>query len=155
VSGFKFKINGGNFMATRMSSAVWEGNLKEGKGTMKVGRDAYEGPFSFASRFENGTGTNPEELIGAAEAGCFSMALSNGLTKAGHTPKRISTTAKVNLEMIGGGPKIMSIELDTEGEVPGIDEAKFKEIAEQTKKACPVSVALSGTEIKLNAKLKS
>jgi lipoyl-dependent peroxiredoxin len=154
VSGFKFKTRR-KFMATRTSSAVWEGNLKEGKGTMKVGRNAYEGPFSFASRFENGTGTNPEELIGAAEAGCFSMALSNGLTKAGHTPKRISTTAKVNLEMIGGGPKITSIELDTEGEVPGIDEAKFKEIAEETKKACPVSVALSGTEIKLNARLKS
>jgi len=142
-------------MTTRTSSAVWEGNLKEGKGTMKVGRNAYEGPFSFASRFENGTGTNPEELIGAAEAGCFSMALSNGLTKAGHNPKRVSTTAKVNLEMVGGGPKITSIELDTEGEVPGIDEAKFKEIAEQTKKACPVSVALSGTEIKLNARLKN
>ena len=142
-------------MATRTSSAVWEGNLKEGKGTMKVGRNAYEGPFSFASRFENASGTNPEELIGAAEAGCFSMALSNGLSKAGHDPKRISTTAKVNLEMVGGGPKITSIELDTEGEVPEIDEAKFKEIAEQTKKACPVSVALSGTEIKLNARLKS
>ena len=82
-------------------------------------------------------------------------AVGAGLTKAGHTPKRISTTAKVNLEMAGGGPKITSIELDTEGEVPGIDEAKFKEIAEQTKKACPVSVALSGTEIKLNARLKN
>src|SRR5215472_18389697 len=99
-------------MATRTGSAVWEGTLKDGRGTMKLGSGAYEGPFSFASRFENGTGTNPEELIGAAEAGCFSMALSNGLGKAGHNPKRISTTAKVNLEMVGGGPKITSIELD-------------------------------------------
>jgi osmotically inducible protein OsmC len=142
-------------MATRTSSAVWEGNLKEGKGTMKVGRAGYEGPFSFASRFENGAGTNPEELIGAAEAGCFSMALSANLTKAGLQPTRVSTVAKVNLEMIGGGPKITSIDLECEGEVPGTDEAKFKELAEQTKKTCPVSVALAGTEIKLNARLKS
>jgi lipoyl-dependent peroxiredoxin len=142
-------------MATRTSSAVWEGNLKEGKGTMKVGHAGYEGPFSFASRFENGAGTNPEELIGAAEAGCFSMALSNGLTKAGHTPKRISATAKVNLNQVAGGFKITSIDLDCEGEVPGIDDAKFKEVAEQTKKTCPVSAALTGTEIKLNARLKS
>lgn len=141
-------------MATRTSSAVWEDNLKEGKGTMKVGRGAYEGPFSFASRFENGTGTNPEELIGAAEAGCFSMALSSNLTKAGHTPKRINTTARVNLEMIGGGPKITSIDLECEAEVPGIDDRTFQEQAELTKKNCPVSVALSGTEIKLNARLK-
>ena len=140
-------------MTTRTSSAVWEGNLKEGKGTMKVGRNAYEGPFSFASRFENGTGTNPEELIGAAEAGCFSMALSNGLTKAGHTPKRISTTAKVNLEMVGGGPKITTIDVKTEAEVPGIDEAKFREQAEHTKKTCPVSVVLAGAQINLDAKL--
>jgi len=142
-------------MATRTSSATWEGNLKEGKGTMKVGRGAYEGPFSFASRFENGAGTNPEELIGAAEAGCFSMAFSANLSKAGHQPKSVHTIAKVNLEMIGGGPKITSIDLDCEGDVPGIDNAKFKELAEQTKKTCPVSVALAGTEIKLNARLKS
>lgn len=122
---------------------------------MKVGANAYEGPFSFASRFENGPGTNPEELIGAAEAGCFSMALASNLGKAGHPPKRVSTQAQVKLEMIGGGPKITEIQLDCEGEVPGIDQAKFSEIAEQTKKTCPVSVALSGTEIKLNARLKS
>src|SRR5438874_5230665 len=115
-------------MATRTSSAIWEGNLKEGKGTMKVGRGAYEGPFSFASRFEDGAGTNPEELIGAAEAGCFSMALSANLSKAGHQPKSVHTIAKVNLEMIGGGPKITSIDLDCEGEVPGIVDAKFKEV---------------------------
>jgi osmotically inducible protein OsmC len=141
-------------MATRIGSAVWEGTVKEGKGRMKLGSGAYEGPYSFSSRFENGAGTNPEELIGAAEAGCFSMALSSNLSKAGHAPKRINTTAKVNLGQVGGGFKITSIDLDTEAEVPGIDQAKFNEVAEQTKKTCPVSVALAGTEIKLNARLK-
>src|SRR6187397_300237 len=140
-------------MATRTSSVTWEGNLKEGKGTMKVGRGAYEGPFSFASRFENGGGTNPEELIGAAEAGCFSMALSANLEKAGHPAKRISTTATVKLEMVGGGPKITAIDVKTEAEVPGIDEAKFQEQAEHTKKTCPVSVVLAGAQINLDAKL--
>jgi osmotically inducible protein OsmC len=141
-------------MATRTGSAVWEGTLKEGNGRMKLGSGAFEGPYSFSSRFENGTGTNPEELIGAAEAGCFSMALSANLSKAGHPPKRINTTAKVNLGQVGAGFKITSIDLDTEAEVPGIDKAKFDELAEQTKKTCPVSVALAGTEIKLNARLK-
>ncbi|PYI93813.1 MAG: peroxiredoxin [Verrucomicrobia bacterium] len=141
-------------MATRTGSAIWEGTLKEGKGRMKLGSGAYEGPYSFSSRFENGAGTNPEELIGAAEAGCFSMALSANLSKAGHPPKRINTNAKVSLGQVGGGFKITSIDLDTEAEVPGIDQAKFSELAEQTKKTCPVSVALAGTEIKLNAKLK-
>ena len=122
---------------------------------MKLGSGAYEGPYSFSSRFEQGTGSNPEELIGAAEAGCFSMALSSNLEKAGHPPRRISTTAKVMLEVIGGGPKITSIELDCEADVPGIDNEKFHEQAELTKQKCPVSVALAGTEIKLNARLKS
>lgn len=140
-------------MATRTGSAVWEGTLKEGKGRMKLGSGAYEGPYSFSSRFENGTGTNPEELIGAAEAGCFSMALSANLSKAGHAPKQINTTAKVNLGQVGAGFKITSIDLETEAEVPGLEEAKFNELAEQTKKTCPVSVALAGTEIKLNARL--
>jgi len=139
----------------RTGSAVWEGTLKEGKGTMKLGSGAYEGPFSFQSRFESGTGTNPEELIGAAEAGCFSMALSSNLGKAGFTPKRISTTAKVNMGTVDGGPKITSIEVETEAEVPGISEEQFQEQAEKTKKTCIVSVALAGTEIKLNAKLVS
>lgn len=134
-------------------SAVWEGTLKEGKGNMKLGSGAFEGAYSFKSRFENGGGTNPEELIGAAEAGCFSMALASNLSKAGHDPKRISTSANVKLEMLDGGPKITVIELHTEAEVPGIDDAKFQEQAEKTKKTCPVSVALSGTEIKLTAKL--
>ena len=141
-------------MATRTGSAIWEGTLKEGKGRMKLGSGAYEGPYSFSSRFENGAGTNPEELIGAAEAGCFSMALAANLSKMGHPPKRIDTTAKVNLGMVGGGPKITSIELDVEAEVPGVEAAKFQQQAEETKKTCPVSVALAGTEIKLNARLK-
>src|SRR5437588_3621932 len=141
-------------MATRTSSAIWEGNLKEGKGTMKVGRGAYEGPFSFASRFENGTGTNPEELIGAAEAACYSMALSANLEKAGFPPKRISTNARVNLDKGDSGFRIVSIELETEAEVEGIDDAKFQEQAELTKKTCPISQALTGTDIKLKATLK-
>src|ERR1700755_291355 len=108
-------------MAERKGSAIWEGTLKEGKGSMKLGSGAYEGPYSFKSRFEEGTGTNPEELIGAAEAGCFSMPLASNLTKACHAPKRISTTANVKLEMVDGGPKITVIEVTTEAEVPGID----------------------------------
>jgi lipoyl-dependent peroxiredoxin len=142
-------------MATRNASAVWNGTLKEGSGKMKLGSGAFEGAYSFSSRFEDGTGTNPEELIGAAEAGCFSMALSSNLAKAGHPPKQIRTQATVNLEMIGGGPKITSIVLDCEAEVPGVDDKAFQEQAELTKKNCPVSVALSGTEIKLKARLKS
>jgi lipoyl-dependent peroxiredoxin len=113
-------------MATRTGSAVWEGTLKQGRGTMKLGSGAFEGPFSFLSRFESGKGTNPEELIGAAEAGCYSMALS---------------------------AKITTIDLKIEAEVPGIDGAKFREQAELTKKTCPVSVALAGTQINLDAKL--
>jgi osmotically inducible protein OsmC len=140
-------------MAIRNASAVWEGNLKEGKGKMKLGSGAFEGAFSFASRFEEGTGTNPEELIGAALAGCYSMALSNGLAQAGHTPQRVQTSAKVNFEKAPDGFRITSITLNTEAKVPGIDEKKFLEHAENTKKTCPVSKALTGTEIKLQAKL--
>ncbi|CAN5289230.1 OsmC family protein [soil metagenome] len=140
-------------MPARKGTAVWEGTLKEGKGSMKLGSGAYEGPFSFQSRFEEGTGTNPEELIGAALAGCFSMALSANLEKAGHPGRRVSTVADVKLEMVEGGPKITTIELTTEAEVPGIDAAAFQEQAEKTRTGCPVSKALTGTEIKLNAKL--
>src|SRR3954454_16007209 len=125
-------------MITRKGSAVWEGTLKAGKGRVSLGSGAFEGQYSFSSRFESGTGTNPEELIGAAEAGCYSMALSANLEKAGHPAKRISTVATVKLEMVGGGPKITTIDLKTEAEVAGIDEAKFKEQAELTKKTCPV-----------------
>jgi lipoyl-dependent peroxiredoxin len=136
-------------MAVRASSAEWKGTLKEGAGTMKLGSGAYEGPFTFASRFESGKGTNPEELIGAAHAGCFSMFLSALLSNKGFVPT-IRTTATVHLE---AGPTITLIELDTEAEVPGIDEATFQQIAEEAKKGCPVSKALAGPEIKLKAKL--
>jgi osmotically inducible protein OsmC len=142
-------------MPARLGTAVWEGTLKEGKGSMKLGSGAYEGPFSFKSRFEEGTGTNPEELIAAALAGCFSMALSSNLEKAGHPAKRVDTRANVKLEMVEGGPRITTIELQNESDVPGIDEKSFQEQAEKTKAGCPVSKALTGTEIKLSAKLKS
>jgi len=140
-------------MAKRTASAVWDGTLREGKGTVRLGSGAFEGQYSFASRFEEGTGTNPEELIGAAHAGCFSMALAAGLTKAGHNPTRISTKANVSLEKVGEGFKITTIELNTEGEVPEIDEETFLNAAETAKKNCPVSQALTGVEITLNAVL--
>jgi lipoyl-dependent peroxiredoxin len=140
-------------MATRTGSAVWEGTLKQGKGSLKVGSGAYEGAYSFSSRFEEGKGTNPEELIGAAEAACFSMALSANLEKAGHTAKRISTTATVKLETVDGAPTITTIDLNTEADVPGIDDQVFQEQAEKTKKTCPVSRALAGPQISLKAKL--
>src|SRR3977135_3505938 len=117
-------------MATRTGEAQGEGTLKEGKGSMALGSGAFQGQYSFASRFENGSGTNPEELIGAAHAGCFSMALSARLEKAGHPAKRVSTTANVNLKAVEGGFKITSIDLQTEGDVPGMDEAAFLEQAE-------------------------
>jgi osmotically inducible protein OsmC len=137
-------------MAIRSSSAEWKGTLKQGSGTMKVGSGAYEGPFTFASRFESGRGTNPEELIGAAHAGCFSMFLSALLTDAGFTPARISTTAAVHLD---DGPEISLIELVTEAVVPNLTEAAFLKHAEAAKKGCPVSKALTGPKITLTAKL--
>jgi lipoyl-dependent peroxiredoxin len=141
-------------MAVRRSEATWEGNLIEGKGRMRLGSGAYEGPFSFQSRFESGSGTNPEELIGAAHAGCFSMALSAGLAKAGYTAKRIQTTAEVHLEKVGEGFKITRIHLTTDAEVPNLDQKTFREQAEKTKQTCPVSAALAGVEISLEARLK-
>ncbi len=140
-------------MTVRKSEAVWEGNLKEGKGRMRLGSGAYEGPFSFQSRFESGSGTNPEELIGAAHAGCFSMALSAGLGRAGYTATRIQTTADVHLEKVGEGFKITRIHLTTEAEVPNLDQKTFLEQAEKTKQTCPVSAALAGVEISLDARL--
>jgi lipoyl-dependent peroxiredoxin len=137
-------------MPVRKASAEWKGNLREGSGIMKLGSGAYEGAYTFASRFESGPGTNPEELVGAAQAGCFSMFLSSLLTKAGFTPTSIVTTASVHL---GDGPTITLIELSTEAVVPGIDNAAFQEQAEAAKKNCPVSKALAGPEIKLTAKL--
>ncbi len=137
-------------MAVRKASAVWKGTLREGAGTMKLGSGAYEGPFTYASRFEEGPGTNPEELIGAAHAGCFSMFLSALLSKAGFTPTSIETTATVTL---GAGPAITDIELNTQAAVPGLDEARLQEFANEAKAGCPVSKALAGVNIKLNAHL--
>ena len=137
-------------MTTRQSSAEWNGSLKEGTGRMRLGSGAYEGPFTFASRFESGPGTNPEELIGAAHAGCFSMFLSALLTKAGSPPTSIRTTATVHL---GEGPAIHLIELETVGDVPGMTAAQFADHAHAAKPACPVSKALAGPEIRLNARL--
>jgi lipoyl-dependent peroxiredoxin len=142
-------------MATRTGSAVWEGTLKQGKGSLKLGSGAFEGAYSFSSRFEEGKGTNPEELIGAAEAACFSMALASNLDKAGHPGRRINTTATVKLEMVNGAPTITTIDLNTNAEVPGIDDQAFQEQAEKTKKTCPVSRALAGLRINLTAKLTS
>jgi osmotically inducible protein OsmC len=137
-------------MAIRSSTAEWKGTLKEGSGTMKVGRSGYEGPFTYASRFESGPGTNPEELIGAAHAGCFSMFLAGLLTKAGFKPTRVATTATVHL---GDGPTITLIELDTHAEVPNLTEADLQKHAETAKKNCPVSKALTGPEIRMQAHL--
>lgn len=137
-------------MAVRTSEATWTGTLREGKGAMKIGQGAYEGPFTFASRFESGEGTNPEELIGAAHAGCYSMFLSALLTKAGFAPRRIHTTATVHLT---DGPTISLIELQCEAEVPGLDDKALQEHAEAAKKGCPVSKALAAVETKLNARL--
>jgi osmotically inducible protein OsmC len=121
---------------------------------MKLSSGAFEGAYSFSSRFEEGTGTNPEELIAAAHAGCFSMALSAGLERAGFTPIRVTTTARARFEKLEAGFRITQIELTTEAEVPGIDAAVFQEQAEAAKKGCPVSNALNPSiEIVLNARL--
>jgi len=140
-------------MPTRTATAEWKGDLKSGSGQMQVGSGAFDVPFSFKTRFEDAPGTNPEELIGAAHAGCFSMAFSNELAKAGHTPNRVQTTAKVHFGATDGGPAITKIELDCRADVPGIDNDAFQKLAEGAKKNCPVSKALAATEITLNATL--
>jgi osmotically inducible protein OsmC len=140
-------------MPTRSAEATWEGNLKEGKGSMKFAGGGYEGPYSFASRFESGKGTNPEELIAAAHAGCFSMALSHALAQAGFTPKRVHTTARVHLEKTADGFGIPRIDLVTEAEVPGISADAFRQQAEQAKQNCPVSKLLKAAQITLDARL--
>jgi len=141
-------------MALRTAEAKWDGSVKEGNGHIKLGSGAFEGQYSFASRFEEGTGTNPEELIGAAHAGCFSMALSAGLGRAGFTPESVQTTAKVHLTKGENGFDISRIELHCEAKVPDISQDKFMEQAEAAKSGCPVSRALAGTEITLEATLK-
>jgi len=143
-------------MPTRNGSAQWRGDLQGGDGTLRLGSGAWEGPYSFKSRFEEGDGTNPEELIGAAQAACYSMQLSAMLAGDGHTPDHVDTTAKVHLRFVDEKPTITKIELETEGKVPGIDDATFQDTAAKAKEACLVSRALAGVgEITLSAKLLS
>lgn len=137
-------------MPVRSSTAVWKGDLAKGSGTMRLASGAYEGVYTRGSRFDNEPGTNPEELIGAAHAGCFSMFLSSILSKDGYTVNRIETTARVHLDE---GPKISLIELETQADVAGIDERTFEKYARRAEKDCPVSRALSATKMELTAKL--
>ena len=140
-------------MPVRNAHASWEGNLQEGKGMMKLGSGAFQGAYSYKTRGEDEPGTNPEELVGAALAGCFSMALSSALGKAGFTPVRIQTNAQVHLGKVEGKSRITEINLTTEAEVPGISQEAFMKIAEETKSGCPVSAALTGVKITLAAHL--
>ena len=140
-------------MPTRTAEAVWNGSLMEGKGQLSVGSKAFSGPYDWKGRSGEGAGTNPEELLGAAHAGCFSMALSHQLAQAGKPPTRIKTTAKVSFEKQGEGFAITRIDLNTEAQVPGIDDAQFQKFANGAKEGCPVSKALKATPINLTAKL--
>jgi lipoyl-dependent peroxiredoxin len=142
-------------MPVRKANAEWRGDLKSGKGTVALGSGAWEGPYSFASRFEDGSGSNPEELIAAAHAGCFSMALSNMLAGAGHTPVSVRTKANVHLQLGDGGPKIDRIDLECDAEVPGISVEDFQTHAQSAKENCPISKVLAAAEITLVATLKS
>ena len=142
-------------MPTRSGSAVWKGDLQSGEGDLTVGDGVFEGAYSFKSRFEEGEGTNPEELIAAAHAACFAMAFSNILAENGHTPESVDARARAVLKDVDGAPTIARIELTAEGSVPGIDEEDYQRLAEQAKKECPVSRALAGvSEIRLEASLK-
>ena len=141
-------------MATRNGSAEWRGDLKGGSGTVRVGDGVFEGNYSFSSRFEEGEGTNPEELVAAAHAGCFAMALSLILTEADHPPESIKAEARVHLRIVDELPTIAKIDLDVEGAVPGLDEEAFSSYAEKAKDGCVVSRALAGVpEITLDARL--
>lgn len=143
-------------MPTRNASAAWEGGLRGGKGTFNGESGVIAGDYSFGSRFESGGGTNPEELLAAAEAACFSMALSGALERGGHKPERVETKAACTIEKVADGFKITRIRLDVTARVPGMDRDDFKDIAEATKSGCPVSVALLGNvEIDLEARLEA
>jgi osmotically inducible protein OsmC len=143
-------------MATRNARATWKGNLKEGEGTMALGSGVWEGPFSFKTRFEEGQGTNPEELIGAAEAACFSMQLSATLSEAGHVPDSVETDAKVHIRNIDGAPTISQIDLVTHAKIPGLDDATFQKTAQETREVCIISRALGGVgNITVEATLES
>ena len=142
-------------MPTSRASAVWEGKLKDGRGSFKAGSGAFSGPYTFATRFEGAKGTNPEELIAAAHAACFSMALSAGLEKLGKPATRVETSAACTIDVVDGAPKITKMELAVRGKVPGLDQAAFQKAAEEAKRGCPVSKALSGVpQITLDAKLE-
>jgi lipoyl-dependent peroxiredoxin len=141
-------------MATRNGSAEWRGDLPGGAGTLAVGDGVFEGSYSFSSRFEEGAGTNPEELIAAAHAACFAMAFSGILAEHGHAPESVRAEARVQLRNVDGAPTIARIDLDVEGRVPNIDEDHFRQHAEEAKAGCPVSRALAGVpEIVLSARL--
>jgi osmotically inducible protein OsmC len=140
-------------MPTRTADAEWKGDLQTGTGHMRLGSGAFDGAYDFRSRMGDGAGTNPEELIGAAHAGCFSMALSAGLGQAGFKPDSIRTHAQVHFGQVEGGFAITRIDLATEAAVPGMDPAAFQDAAQNAKKNCPVSKALAGVEITLDAKL--
>lgn len=142
-------------MPVRTAKARWEGTIQEGNGSVALGSGAFEGPYNFSSRFEDGSATNPEELLGAAHAGCFSMSLGAALGRAGNPATSIQTTAKVHLTKGESGFSISKIELETEGDVPGIDEATFVDFAEKAKAGCIVSRALSAVDIVLKASLVS
>jgi lipoyl-dependent peroxiredoxin len=143
-------------MPTRIANAHWEGDFKRGGGTVAVDSGAFSGPYNFSGRFEDGTGTNPEELLGAAHAACFAMALSVGLTQAGTPPESLDVEAKVTIDQVEGGFGITKIELDLRGKVPGIDEAAFNEAAAGAKAQCPLSKALAAVpEIRLNTTFES
>lgn len=140
-------------MATRSAEATWQGTLQNGTGSVKTSSGAFEGPYSFRSRFEDAPQTNPEELLGAAHAACYSMALNNAMFKDGLEPKRVYTQAHVSLEKVETGFRITNIHLITEAEVPGLDAARFQEYAEKTKETCIVSQALSAVPMTLETKL--
>lgn len=131
-------------MPTSKATAVWEGKLREGKGRFSAGSGAFQGPYTFKTRFEGVAGTNPEELLAAAEAACFSMALSGACEKAGHPAASLETSAACTIDMVDGGPKITKMDLTVKGKVPGLDQAAFTKLAEETLKGCPVSNALKG-----------
>ena len=142
-------------MPTRNASAVWEGKLRDGSGTFKGESGAVEAAYSFGTRFGDAKGTNPEELLAAAEAACFSMALSGSLEQAGTPPTRVETKAACTVSQVPGGFKITTMHLEVVAAVPGVDQATFQRVAEETKKACPVSKALAGNvDITLDAKLQ-
>ena len=140
-------------MTIKTAEAKWNGTLKEGCGTMKTGSGEFEGDFSCDTRFEEAKGTNPEELIGAAHAGCYSMALAARLEKAGFKPKEVKTTARVELSEKDGGYEISRVQLNTQADVPGIDESKFKQQADEAARQCVISKALAGTKVEVQARL--